>query len=107
MTYAVIFASKRTDTNSELYYKHNDALEAKIKSLPGYIKHFGIRHPETREGVTIAYFETLDAIKEWREDLDHQNAKALAKTHFYERYSVEIVKVERAYGWNGDTSEQK
>ncbi|MEN9679982.1 MAG: hypothetical protein RLZ57_1111 [Actinomycetota bacterium] len=104
MTYAVIFASKRTDSNSDLYYKHNDLLQEKIKNSPGYIKHFGIRHPETREGVTIAYFETLDAIKDWRDDLDHQNAKALAKTHFYESYSVEVVKVERAYGW--DSSEK-
>ena len=99
MTYAVIFSSKRTDSNSELYYQHNDLLEEKIKSSPGYIKHFGIRHPETREGVTVAYFESLESIKAWRDDLDHQNAKALAKTHFYERYSVEVVKIERAYGW--------
>ena len=99
MTYAVIFTSKRTDTNSDLYYQHNDSLAEKIKSLPGYIKHHGIRHPETREGVTIVYFESLEAIKAWRDDLDHQNAKALAKTHFYESYSLEVVKVERSYGW--------
>ena len=104
MSYAVIFASKRTNAHSELYYQHNDALEEKIKSLPGYIKHVGIRHPETREGLTIAYFETLDAIQAWREDLDHQNAKALAKTHFYENYSVEIVKIERGYSWDGTNS---
>ena len=90
MSYAVIFSSKRTAANSELYYQHNDFLTEKIKSVPGYIKHHGIRHPQAREGVTIVYFETLEAIKVWREDLDHQNAKALAKTHFYERYSIEI-----------------
>ena len=48
------------------------------------------------------YFETLEAIKVWRDDLDHQNAKALAKTHFYERYSIEIVKIERAYEWDSN-----
>ena len=54
-TYAVIFKSKRQDANSDLYYEHNNLLDEKIKSLPGYIKHLGMRHPETREGVTVAY----------------------------------------------------
>ena len=41
--YAVIFRSKRQDANHELYYQHDGKLEEKIKSLPGYINHFGIR----------------------------------------------------------------
>ena len=44
--YAVIFKSKRQDDNYGLYYEHNNALDEKIKSLPGYIDHFGIRNPE-------------------------------------------------------------
>ena len=44
-TFAVIFKSIRQDSNSDIYYEHNDALEEKIKTLPGYIKHFGMRHP--------------------------------------------------------------
>ena len=99
MTFAVIFSSKRTKLHSELYYQHNDLLEEKIANLPGYIRHYGVRHPETREGITIVYFEALEAIKEWRDDLDHQSAKSLAKTHFYENYSIDIVEVERSYQW--------
>lgn len=101
-TYAVIFASKRQDANSELYYQHDEPLEEKIKSLPGYIKHFGIRHPETRHGVTVAYFDSLDAIDQWRKDEEHMAAKKLAKSHFYENYSVEITEVIDSYGWAGN-----
>ena len=101
-TYAVIFASKRQDANSELYYQHDEPLEEKIKSLPGYIKHFGIRHPETRQGVTVAYFDSLDAIDQWRKDEEHMAAKKLAKSHFYENYSVEITEVIDSYGWAGN-----
>lgn len=97
--YAVIFASKRQDGNSELYYQHNDLLDTKVRSLPGYIKHFGIRHPETREGVTIAYFDSLEAIDQWRKDGEHMAAKDLARSHFYENYSVEITEVLDKYGW--------
>ena len=100
--YAVIFKSKRQDANSELYYQHNDLLDEKIKSLPGYIKHSGLRHPETREGVTIAYFNSLDAIDNWRKDGEHMNAKKLAKSEFYENYSVEVAEVLDAYGWDGN-----
>ena len=99
MTYTVIFRSKRTDSNSELYYEHNDKLQEKIKTIPGYLKHFGVRHPETREGITVVYFETLDAIKQWRDDFEHMAAKDLAKSHFYENYSVEILELQREYSW--------
>ena len=101
--YAVIFQSKRQDTNQDLYYQHNNALEEKIKSLSGYIKHSGIRHPESRQGVTIAYFDSLEAIDNWRKDSEHMNAKKLAKSDFYENYSVEITEVIDSYGWDGDS----
>lgn len=101
--YAVIFASKRQDANSDLYYQHNDLLSEKVKEIPGYIKHFGIRHPETRQGVTVAYFNSLEAIDQWRKDSEHMDAKKLAKSHFYENYSVEITEVIDKYGWDGES----
>jgi heme-degrading monooxygenase HmoA len=101
--YAVIFKSKRQDANSELYYQHNDPLDEKIKTIPGYVKHSGIRHPETREGVTVAYFDSLDAINKWRKDSEHMDAKKLAKSHFYENYSVEITEVIDSYGWDEES----
>ena len=98
--YAVIFKSKRQDANGDLYYEHNDKLDEKIKSLAGYVKHSGMRHPETREGMTVAYFDSLEAIDKWRKDAEHMDAKKLAKSHFYEHYSVEITEVIDSYGWN-------
>ena len=98
--YAVIFKSKRQDANGDLYYEHNDKLDEKIKSLAGYVKHSGMRHPETREGMTVAYFDSLEAIDKWRKDAEHMDAKKLAKSHFYENYSVEITEVIDSYGWN-------
>lgn len=102
--YAVIFKSKRQDANQDIYYRHDSTLEEKIKNLPGYIKHFGIRHPDTREGVTVAYFESLNAIDVWRKDTEHMDAKNLAKSHFYENYQVEITEVIDSYGWDGKQS---
>ena len=100
--YAVIFKSKRQDANGDLYYEHNDKLDEKIRSLAGYVKHSGMRHPETREGMTVAYFDSLEAIDKWRKDAEHMDAKKLAKSHFYENYSVEITEVIDSYGWNSE-----
>lgn len=100
--YAVIFKSKRQDANGDLYYEHNDKLDEKIRSLAGYIKHSGMRHPETREGMTVAYFDSLESIDKWRKDAEHMDAKKLAKSHFYENYSVEITEVIDSYGWNSE-----
>ena len=61
-----------------------------------------MRHPETREGVTIAYFNSLEAIDQWRKDRDHMDAKKLAKSDFYENYSVEVTEVLDAYNWDGN-----
>ena len=101
-TYAVIFKSKRQDANSDLYYQHNNELVEKIKSLAGYLKHTSVRNPETREGITVAYFDSLEAIDQWRKDEDHMAAKNLAKSHFYENYSIEITEVVESYGWAGN-----
>ena len=101
-TFAVIFASKRQDANSDLYYQHNNELVEKIKSLAGYLKHTSIRNPETREGITVAYFDSLEAIDKWRRDEEHMAAKNLAKSHFYENYSIEITEVVDSYGWAGN-----
>jgi heme-degrading monooxygenase HmoA len=100
-TYAVIFTSKRQDDNSDLYYQHNDALVEKIKTIPGYLRHHSIRHPETRQGVTIAYFDSLEAIDQWRKDEQHMQAKSMAQSHFYEDYTLEITEVLDKYGWDG------
>ena len=103
-TYAVIFTSKRQDENSELYYQHNDSLVEHIKIIPGYLRHHSVRHPETREGITIAYFDSLDAIDLWRKDEEHMEAKSMAQSHFYEDYNLEITEVLDQYGWSGAQS---
>jgi len=102
--YAVIFSSKSQNANSELYYQHNDELVEHIKTITGYISHQSVRHPETLQGITIAYFESLEAIDQWRRDSQHIEAKNLAKSHFYENYNLEITKIIDSYGWSGGTN---
>lgn len=103
MTYVVIFRSKRSENHPDLYYELNHDLAEKIQGIPGYLGHSSARDPESRQGVTVVYFDSLAAIDLWRKDTDHQHAKSFAKSHFYENYSVEIARVEDSYSWPGST----
>jgi len=70
--YAVIFRSIRTADFADLYEEHSARMEALVKSIKGYISHYSHRDPETREGITISYFESLESIREWREHPEHR-----------------------------------
>ena len=53
----------------------------------------------TRKGVTVAYFETEESVKLWRDLPEHLEAQKLGRTDFYEDYEVFVAKVERQYSW--------
>ncbi len=75
-------------------------MEALVKTIPGYISHFSHRDSVSRSGVTIAYFESLEAIKTWRNHPEHLNAQKLGKELFYSWYEIQVVKVDRGYEWS-------
>ena len=98
--YAVIFRSTRTTHSQELYKEHSAKMDYLVSGIKGYISHHSQRDPITREGITISYFESLEAIKQWREHPEHLETQELGKKLFYEKYEVKVVKVERKYEWS-------
>lgn len=99
--HVVIFRSTRRLDNAELYAEWSQRMEERVRTIDGYVEHVGFRDPDTRRGVTLAYFDAEDAIARWRDDPEHQMAQELGRTHFYEDYTLEVAKVERRYGWAG------
>jgi heme-degrading monooxygenase HmoA len=95
--FVVIFRSTRTDENDLLYAEWSQRMSQAVTAIDGYISHVGFRDAQTREGVTIAYFETEEAIRTWREFPEHLAAQVLGRSSFYENYSVEVAEVVRAY----------
>ena len=71
-----------------------------VKATPGYISHYSHRDPVSRSGVTISYFESLEAIKTWRENPEHQEVQRLGRELFYSWYEIQVVKVDRQYEWS-------
>jgi heme-degrading monooxygenase HmoA len=96
---ACIFRSTRTDHSEADYQAWSERMEHLVVTTPGYQSHVSLRDRETREGVTIAYFDDLESIALWRDQADHVLAQQLGRERFYEDYVVEIAPVVREYRW--------
>ena len=92
--YAVIFTSARTEGDNGYgeIAKHMVELAAK---QPGFL---GIESARQEIGITVSYWASLEAIKAWKENLDHRHAQSRAKD-WYTMFRVRICRVEREYGF--------
>lgn len=94
--YAVIFAS-RLNPGTEGY----DAMAAHMLELaaeqPGYLGVESVRDDQGI-GLTVSYWETLEAIREWKANAEHQRAQELGRQRWYGEYRLRICRVERDYG---------
>ena len=93
MYYAVIFTSTRTEIK-EGYNEMAQKMEALAKLQPGFIS---IESARNEIGITISYWENLEAIRNWKSNIDHLFAQKKGKTTWYKNYKVRIAKIEREY----------
>ena len=94
--YAVIFTSIRT-TGDNGYGEMANLMEELAKKQSGFL---GIDSAREEVGITVSYWESLEDIKKWKSQTDHQMAQSLGKEKWYESYRVRIAKVEKDYGFN-------
>lgn len=97
--YAVIFTSQRTDDDREGYAKMADAIEALAKQQPGFLRVESTRNQEG-QGITVSYWESLEAIQNWKGNAKHLVAQQLGKEKWYSHYHVEICQVLRSYSFD-------
>ena len=50
-------------------------------------------------GITVSYWESLEAIQNWQKNIEHQEAQKLGKEKFYQSFKVRVAKIERAYSY--------
>ncbi|MEN1783924.1 MAG: antibiotic biosynthesis monooxygenase [Bacteroidota bacterium] len=94
--YAVIFTSLRTDKDLG-YHQMAQKMEALAQQQPGYL---GIESARSEMGITVSYWESLEAIALWKAQIDHQAAQQKGRDQWYAWYRVRICKVERQYEFN-------
>ena len=76
--YAVIFTSERTIVE-EGYHGQESARE--------------------NIGITVSYWASLEAIKQWKKNSEHLLAQQMGKEKWYAAYKTRICKVERDYAF--------
>jgi len=91
--YAVIFTSTQTE-NVNGYGEMALKMEILAKQHVGFL---GIDSVRNDVGITVSYWESLDAIKKWKQNSEHLLAQQKGKTYWYSWYNVRICKVEREY----------
>jgi heme-degrading monooxygenase HmoA len=93
--YAVIFTNLRT-TADEGYKEMADEMVQLAEVQPGYLGHESARDGL---GITISYWESLEAIKNWKANSDHRLAQKYGREKWYSSYKTRIALVERDYGF--------
>lgn len=91
--YAVIFTSTLTN-NSKGYREMAIKMEALAKTQKGFL---GIDIAREDVGITVSYWESLEAIKAWKQNSQHLIAQQKGCNQWYSWYHARICKVERAY----------
>jgi heme-degrading monooxygenase HmoA len=96
--YAVIFTSTQTE-HVEGYCEMANKMEALAKQQKGYL---GIDSAKNDVGITVSYWETLEAIKNWKANTKHLFAQQKGREQWYNWYNVKICMVEREYEFTLD-----
>ena len=100
--YAVIFSSTRTDGDNG-YGAMADRMVELGRSMPGFLGIESVRDElagdQGRPGITVSYWSSLEAIREWMNQSDHLAAQKLGREQWYASYPLRIAKVEYDYGF--------
>ncbi|MGZ3783856.1 MAG: antibiotic biosynthesis monooxygenase family protein [Bdellovibrio sp.] len=93
--YAVIFTSIRAQENSE-YDLMAQKMSELVRNQNGFI---GMESARNRNGfgITISFWDNLDSILQWKNNVEHKRAQILGKETWYKEYRVRVCKVEREY----------
>ncbi|MDP3313090.1 antibiotic biosynthesis monooxygenase [Lutibacter sp.] len=97
--YAVIFTSIRTN-NTNNYLETAKRMEELAKLQEGYL---GIESAREELGITVSYWDSLGAILNWKNNIEHTIAREKGTEIWYESYHVRICKVVREYGFKKES----
>lgn len=91
--YAVIFTSLRTEKDAG-YGEMAEKMLSLAQEQPGFL---GVESARETVGITVSYWQSLEAIKAWKNNVDHQAAQSLGREIWYSSYKTRIARVERDY----------
>lgn len=95
--YAVIFSSTHRADAAPGYGETAQRMVELAQQQPGYL---GIESTRGEDGfgITVSYWDSEEAIRNWKQQLDHADARRQGRERWYQHYELRVAKVERAYG---------
>ncbi|MUT64583.1 antibiotic biosynthesis monooxygenase [Paenibacillus sp. NEAU-GSW1] len=75
-----------------------ERMEELARRQPGFIGVESVRDA-SGSGITVSYWESLEAIRDWKRNEEHLSAQQKGRDQWYSQYRVRICKVEREYGF--------
>lgn len=96
--YAVIFPNQRTSDDADGYGAMAKRMVELAKAQPGFLGMDSARGADGF-GITVSYWQSLDAIAAWRDHPEHLEAQAMGRAKWYAAFDVHIAKIERSYGF--------
>ncbi|MGY8526322.1 antibiotic biosynthesis monooxygenase family protein [Paracidovorax citrulli] len=103
--YAVIFTSTRAPAVAGDGYGETAQRMVELASgMPGFLGVESVRDSSLpgAPGITVSYWESLEAIAAWRAHTEHVQARNQGRERWYDGYQLRVCKVERAYGFPRD-----
>jgi heme-degrading monooxygenase HmoA len=91
--YAVIFTNTRTSVDDVGYGAAADRMLQLAARQPGYL---GVESARGADGcgITVSYWESLEAIGRWRVDAEHAAVQVLGRERWYANYQLRVARVE-------------
>ena len=95
--YAVIFTSIQSE-NNQGYVEMAEKMEKMAQEQEGFL---GVESARNVIGITVSYWKNLEAIKKWKMNMEHTEARNKGRERWYQQFKVRICKVERDYEFEG------
>jgi heme-degrading monooxygenase HmoA len=95
--YAVIFETEARNLGNEY-----QQLSSHLRELA--FEQYGCRGltsaTEGNKKITISYWDSLESIRNWKQNNEHLQAQALGKEKFFEKYRIQVVEILREYEYS-------
>lgn len=93
--YAVIFTSLRTEGDHG-YAEMAARMVELAAAQPGFL---GVESARDGLGITVSYWESLEAIRAWHGQAEHRLAQRRGYERWYQSFKTRVCKVERDYSF--------
>ncbi len=99
----------RADVDQAEYQRTFERMLELVSTVPGFRSIEGFAGEDGSE-LAVAWFDSDEALAEWRQHPEHVATQERGRTEFFSAYDITIADVSRRYGWpdaEGNRSEEQ